>query len=181
MGGAVVAVLVLAGGVAFGFALKRHDDGRDAWHGPMSSGQPAPGRPGGEGWGEDQEPATPPGDGYGFGDGDQDGPGGMMNGPSGPMTDGRTGGAFAGGLHGQMVVPDGNGYATVAMQRGTVSSASASSLTVRSSDGYTATYRLTDATQVLGGGAGDLSAGDAVSVMARGAKPPFTAQVVAIG
>ena len=56
------------------------------------------------------------------------------------------------GLHGSFVVedPDG-GYQTVLTQQGEATEVSDSSITVRSEDGYEATYRLTDDTTVLGG------------------------------
>lgn len=73
-------------------------------------------------------------------------------------------------LHGTFVVPDRDGgYRTVVAQRGEVTAVSGSSLTVRSEDGFVATYRLTDATDVLGGtgGVADLVEGDDVSVSAE--------------
>lgn len=71
-------------------------------------------------------------------------------------------------LHGSYVVgdPDG-GYRTVVTQRGEVTALSATSLTVRSEDGFTQTYRLDeDTTDLLGGpeGVDDLSEGDEVGV-----------------
>ena len=77
---------------------------------------------------------------------------------------GRPGG---GALHGTFVVPDGDGgYRTVVTQRGEVTAVSDTSLTVRSEDGFVATYRLTDATSVLGGSGGvtDIAEGDQVGV-----------------
>jgi hypothetical protein len=78
-------------------------------------------------------------------------------------------GKFAGGpLHGEFVVPDtdGEGYRTVLTQRGEVTAVSSDRLSVRSDDGFTQTYRLTDATVTLGGteGVGDLAEGDDVHV-----------------
>ena len=84
--------------------------------------------------------------------------GGMMGGPLlGPP------------LHGSYVVedPDG-GYRTLLSQHGEVTSVSSTSLTVRSDDGFTATYRLTDDTAVLAGpdGADDVENGAEVAVSA---------------
>jgi len=70
-------------------------------------------------------------------------------------------------LHGTFVVPDADGgYRTVVTQRGDVTAVSDTSLTVRSEDGFVATYRLTEATSVLGGAGGvtDIAEGDQVGV-----------------
>lgn len=71
-------------------------------------------------------------------------------------------------LHGELVVPDpdSDGYRTVVVQRGEVSSASSSSVTVTSEDGFAETYGLTDETMYLGGvdGAASLQDGDRVHV-----------------
>lgn len=71
-------------------------------------------------------------------------------------------------LHGELVVPDadGDGYRTVVVQRGEVTSASSSSVTVTSEDGFAETYELTDETMYLGGvdGAASLRDGDQVHV-----------------
>ena len=49
-----------------------------------------------------------------------------------------------GALHGEFVVPDGNGgYRTMLVQRGQVTAVSSSSITVRSDDGYSRTYAVT--------------------------------------
>jgi hypothetical protein len=129
------------------------------------------------------------GSGYGMPGRPDGGPGGTMGGQGYGMPGGIPGlGQLGGGLHGSMVVPYGSGYATVAMQRGTVTQTSSSSLTVRSPDGYSATYRVTGSTQVLvpnaqgsTGTTADLSQGDAVSVIARGSTAPLSAAVVAVG
>lgn len=187
IGGAVLAALVLVGGVAFGVVLRHGDRDADRHAVMMSGGQ----RPDGDnGFG------SPPGS-NGFGYGDRGGEGSDGSGSNmGPgMPGGMLGGLgqLGGALHGQLVVPDGSGYATVAMQRGTVTAATSTSLTVRSSDGYTATYRISPATQVVtgglagfGGGGSDnstatLSKGAEVSVVAKGQGQPLTAQVVALG
>lgn len=45
-------------------------------------------------------------------------------------------------LHGEFVVPKGQSTATVLVQRGQITAVSSTSVTVKSSDGYTATYAL---------------------------------------
>ena len=86
------------------------------------------------------------------------GMGGMMGGP-----------LLGAPLHGSYVVedPDG-GYQTVLSQRGEVTAVSSSSLTVRSADGFTTTYRLTGDTTVLSGpdGTDDVEDGADVAVTA---------------
>jgi hypothetical protein len=91
---------------------------------------------------------------------------GRMHGP-GPLL-GAGLGLMGGALHGSAVVEDEDGgYRTVVSQRGDVTSVSATSLTVKSKDGFTATYKLhEDTTDLLGGpeGVGDLKKGDEVAV-----------------
>jgi hypothetical protein len=72
------------------------------------------------------------------------GPGGMGDrGPGGPR--GEMGGRM---LHGEGVVEDADGnYITVRMQTGEVTAVSATSISVKSADGYTSTYAITDATE----------------------------------
>jgi Domain of unknown function (DUF5666) len=74
-----------------------------------------------------------------------------------------------GAIHGQFVTPRrGGGYQTIDTQRGTVTAVSASSLTVRSKDGYTKTYRVTGSTRVDAKRAdvGSVKVGQTVSVLA---------------
>lgn len=74
------------------------------------------------------------------------GPGGGM--PSGPAGQhGAIGGDMAArSLHGEFVVPDGaGGYTTELTQTGTVTAISATSITVRSEDGYSQTYVIPNA------------------------------------
>lgn len=74
-----------------------------------------------------------------------------------------------GAIHGQFVTPKpGGGYRTIDTQRGTVTSVSTSSLTVRSSDGYTKTYQVTGSTIVDArrAGIGSVNNGQTVSVLA---------------
>jgi hypothetical protein len=74
---------------------------------------------------------------FGPGGGTPGGPGGQQGaiGASGPAAMG------AMSLHGEFVVPDGaGGYTTEVTQTGTVTAMSATSITVRSEDGYSQTY-----------------------------------------
>lgn len=59
------------------------------------------------------------------------------------------GGGPFGAVHGQFVVPKaGGGYQTVDMQRGAVTAVSATSITLKSSDGFIKTYQVTSSTYV---------------------------------
>lgn len=82
-------------------------------------------------------------------------------------------------VHGDVVVATKDGYRTVVMQRGTVVSVSASSLQLRSADGFTATYALTAETRIRkghkNGQTGALAAGDAVTVLANRSGSTLTA------
>lgn len=73
-----------------------------------------------------------------------------------------------GALHGELVVPDGEGYRQVALQRGTVTAVSATSLTVKSEDDFSRTYVLNGDTVVDGtkGAVKTLANGDTVRVLA---------------
>ena len=71
----------------------------------------------------------------------------VMPGPGGPPPGGMHGpgpdAVGAAQLHGEFVVSDGSGgYATMLTQTGTVTAISATSITVRSDDGYTQTYAI---------------------------------------
>lgn len=80
-------------------------------------------------------------------------------------------GGFGGGIHGQFTVPGPNGgYQTILTQIGTVDSVSASSITVKSEDGYTHTYSVDNNTLVAAGnnGIADVAKGDTVRVLAVG-------------
>ena len=58
------------------------------------------------------------------------------------------GGPF-GAVHGQFVVPkSGGGYQTVDTQRGSVTAVGATSITVKSADGFTKTYQVVSSTNV---------------------------------
>ena len=58
------------------------------------------------------------------------------------------GGPF-GAVHGQFVVPkSGGGYQTIDTQRGSVTAVSATSITIKSADGFTKTYQVVSSTNV---------------------------------
>jgi hypothetical protein len=64
-------------------------------------------------------------------------------------------GGFGGAIHGQLTQPKpGGGYQTVDVQRGTVTDVSSTSITVKSPDGYTATYAVISSTEVNAQAAG---------------------------
>ncbi|MFC9688764.1 hypothetical protein ACFTSF_09510 [Kribbella sp. NPDC056951] len=74
-----------------------------------------------------------------------------------------------GALHGEFVVKkDGGGYQTVATQRGEVTAVSKDSITVKSEDGFSRTYTLTEDTLVNAArdGIGDVKTGNTVNVSA---------------
>lgn len=84
---------------------------------------------------------------------------------------GRGGGRHVGhggpGIHGEYVVPKaGGGYQTVTTQRGEVTAVSTTSITVRSEDGYSATYVVTADTLVNAArdGISTIKTGDTVHV-----------------
>jgi hypothetical protein len=100
--------------------------------------------------------------------------------PGGPGGLGRHGGmfGFGGALHGEFVVPkDGGGYQTIATQRGQVTAVSKESLTVKSDDGYSRTYELTEDTLVNAArdGIDDVKNGNTVNVVATVADGNATA------
>jgi hypothetical protein len=93
-------------------------------------------------------------------------------------------GVFAGGflgrgLHGSFVVedPDG-GYQTVLTQHGTATSVSDTSITVKSDDGFVATYRLTDESAVLSGPSGTEAIAEGADVAVTAVKTGSTARAV---
>lgn len=73
-------------------------------------------------------------------------------------------------LHGSLTVDTGDGTAVVDVQRGELTAASATSITVRSTDGFTATYALDAGTAVRrdrdAAQPADLAVGDTVMVRA---------------
>ena len=107
----------------------------------------------------------------GNGPSDHDGgmPGGMgRHGGPGGMGPG-VGMGMGGGIHGSFVTPkQGGGYQTVESQRGTVTGVSTTSITVKSEDGFTATYVVTADTVVHAtrDGIASVKTGDEVSVTA---------------
>lgn len=120
--------------------------------------------------------ADPDGDGRPH-DGWGKGPGGRHGGPGGFAMMGPRG-----ALHGELVVPqrDGTGTQTVVVQTGEVTAVSAKSLSLKSSDGYTATYVITSTTRVAArsGGISSLKKGDTVSVLATKSGSTLTAVMV---
>jgi len=86
-------------------------------------------------------------------------------GPGGPGHRGEFGVGRA--LHGEFVVPkDGGGYQTVATQRGKVTAVSKDSITVKSDDGYSRTYKVGAETLVNSArdGISSIKTGSTVSV-----------------
>jgi hypothetical protein len=74
-----------------------------------------------------------------------------------------------GALHGEFTIPaPGGGYQTLAVQTGQVTSVSASSIAVKSEDGFVRTYSVDDSTLVTAGnnGISDVKTGDTVRVVA---------------
>lgn len=111
-------------------------------------------------------------------DGDGDGHRGFHRG-------GRFGGpglmGLAGALHGELVVPDGNGgYRTVVVQRGKATAVGSGSITVQSEDNYTRTYDVPAGTGVNArrDGLGSITTGAAVVVMADKKGSSYTATQV---
>jgi len=119
-----------------------------------SSSPSLPGQPGQPGQ-QDQQGQHGP-------DGDNDGPGGGHGG-------GMRGPGMGPGIHGTFVTPNqaGTGYDTIDTQKGSVTDVSATSITVKSTDGFTKTYVVTSTTDV-NGNAGDIAAvktGDDVAIL----------------
>ena len=94
------------------------------------------------------------------------GPGGFGGPPA--FGFGRSAGIF-GAVHGQLVVPKpSGGYQSVDIQSGTVTAVSASSITVRSADGFVRSYAVTSSTIVDAqrDGIGSIKTGNQVSLLA---------------
>jgi hypothetical protein len=88
---------------------------------------------------------------------------------------------LGGALHGEFVVKKEDGkYQTVATQRGTVTAVSKESITVKSEDGYSRTYTLTEDTLVNAArdGIDDVKTGNSVAVFAVVADGKATATSV---
>jgi hypothetical protein len=92
----------------------------------------------------------------------------------GPRGLGRRGGhgglgGLAGALHGEFTAKKpGGGYQTMAMQVGDATAVSATSITVKSEDGFSRTYAVDDGTLVNAGndGIADVKSGDKVRILA---------------
>jgi hypothetical protein len=150
LAGTVAAVLVttVAGGVAW--ATTSADPTPSPSASP-SAGTPSPNQKGG--------PDEKGGPGKAFGHGN-----------------GRFG--LGGALHGEFVVPkEGGGYQTVATQRGQVTAVSKDSITVKSEDGFSRTYSITEDTLVNAArdGIDDVKNGNTVNVFAIVANGKATA------
>jgi hypothetical protein len=106
----------------------------------------------------DIRPAPGPGPGFRF-----HGPGGHGGGPMFFK------GFMGGGIHGEFTTPAPNGgYRTIASQVGEVTSVSNSSITVKSEDGFSKAYKVTEDTLVNAGrdGIGSVKNGDQVRLTA---------------
>lgn len=108
------------------------------------------------------------GEGAGTNGGTASGTTGTHGGANGTGRSGGFGGGMAsrslvaGALHGEFVVADGTGTVTERLQTGAVTSVSSTSLTVQSTDDFTASYTVPSGTDVSA-----LAAGTAVTVIAR--------------
>jgi hypothetical protein len=114
--------------------------------------------------------------GHGFRGGS--GPGFFGAGPGGPRF---AGGVGLGALHGQFVIAKpGGGYRTVDIQSGAVTAVSATSIALRSSDGYSHTYALTSSTLIDAqrNGIGSVKVGHQVSLTATVSGSAATAMSV---
>jgi hypothetical protein len=89
-------------------------------------------------------------------------------------------GGFAGrGVHGSFVVEDADGgYQTVLTQQGTATAVSETSITVKSDDGFVATYRLTDESMVMSGPSGTDAIAKGADVAVTALKTGSTARAV---
>jgi hypothetical protein len=138
---AAVAATTAAGGIAYATDLPSALSG----NGSVTAADPTPSPSGSPSSAPDKQ--------------DRPGPGGPHGGMFG----------MGGALHGEFVVSkDGGGYQTVATQRGQVTAVSKDSLTVKSEDGYSRTYKLTEDTLVNAArdGIDDVKNGNTVNVSA---------------
>lgn len=110
------------------------------------------------------------------------GPGGQLPGGMGGPG-GSAGFALSSALRGEYVVSDGNGgYTTELMQIGEVTAVDATSLTAKSTDGYTRTYTIDSGTAVGDSGSiSDIATGDTVTVVAKESGSTATADTVTEG
>jgi hypothetical protein len=147
---AAVVVTTVAGGVAWATTSA------DPTPSPSASPSAPPGKP--------STPGDKPGKGNGNGFGHGNGRFGL-----------------GGAVHGEFVVPkDGGGYQTVATQRGQVTAVSKDSITVKSEDGYSRTYAITEDTLVNAArdGIDDVKTGNTVTVFAVVAGGKATAATI---
>ena len=88
-------------------------------------------------------------------------------------------------LHGEFVVQTKDGLKTVVLQKGSVTALSATSVTVKSTDGYTVTWTINDQTRVrkdkAAAAATDLKSGLVVRVVGPKDGSATTARVIVIG
>lgn len=104
------------------------------------------------------------------------GPGRALHGFAGPGFGGRAG--LFGALHGQFVTAkSGGGYQTVDFQNGQVTAVSATSITLRSADGYSHAYTITSSTIVDAqrDGIGSVKVGNQASLSATASRGTATA------
>lgn len=138
-------------GTAAGIAL-----GATALAGAVTSASTAPGVTAAQA-ADPQAPATPAKPDWGGPHHDRHGGPGKEFGFGGP------------GIHGEFVVPGkAGGYQTLASQKGDVTAVSATSISVKSEDGYDKTYSVDDSTVVQSADEGikDVKVGDKVHVLA---------------
>jgi hypothetical protein len=151
-----VALVGLAGGAGFAYAAEHSGH-------TVASDSPSVSQPGASAASPAASP--PPWQGRNF----RGGPGfGRFGGFGGLGAFGGLGG-FGGAIHGQLTEPkSGGGYQTIDVQRGTVTAVSSTSITVKSADGYTASYLVTSSTEVdaQAAGIGTVKVGDTVSLVA---------------
>jgi hypothetical protein len=106
------------------------------------------------------------------------GPGGTGPGGMGPGGPGRWG-APAGAIHGEFVVPDGNGaYTTVLTQTGVLTAVSDTSITAKSADGFTQIYTIAPGSRAVNT---QLAVNDTVTIRANVTNNSATATTVTEG
>ena len=108
-------------------------------------------------------------------------PGGATGGPAAKKLHGLRSRA----LHGEFVAQTKDGLKTVVLQKGSVTALSATSVTVKSTDGYTVTWTINDQTRVrkdkAAAAATDLKSGLVVRVVGPKDGSATTARVIVIG
>ena len=162
--GVAVVALVAGGGVGYAATHSGAKPAADT-AAVSSTPSPAPSAP---------APGHGPGPGrgwHGFGGGIPGGPARFARGPIG-----------AGLIHGEFTIPKpGGAYQTVDVQLGTVTAVSGTSVTVKSSDGYSVTYTVTSKTVVdaRAAGIGSVKKGDSIFVTATvSGSTPTAANIV---